>query len=75
MNTTNFTTTNHIADAETFSSALIALRAVRMPIAGLIKSWIGESVDDNGKVSRVIVRSTGFAVNGLVSWVESEVIA
>ena len=65
------TTTNHAADAETFALVLFALRASRLPAAGLIKSYSGEDVSDDGKVSRVFVRSTGFAVNGLISWTET----
>lgn len=64
-------TTNHTADAETFASVLSSLRASCLPVAGLIKSWVGEDVSDDGKVSRVFVRSTGFAVNGLISWTET----
>ena len=65
------TSTNHTADADTFASVLSALRASRLPVAGLIKSWVGEDVSDDGKIYRVFVRSTGAAVNGLISWTET----
>jgi len=67
------TTTNHTADADTFAAVLSSLRASRLPVAGLIKSWVGEDVSDDGKISRVFVRSTGTVINGLISWQETAV--
>ena len=63
--------TKHSADAETFASVLVSFSARSIPAAGMIKSWIGEIVSDDGKIARVFVRSTGVEVNGLVSWTET----